>query len=391
MEKYKGFSREQIQKEIKRLKTLYAQKNAEQNSIKQEINSMYGVFLSEFFYFYNPDIGRSITLTGQNITQTAGKMINKYFLEVWHIDKKVHDKMGIYNVKPITQPPWVYSDTDSAFVTFEEVYKSCEGWEGIEEDFILSIYNLRLEKYFNACFEKYVKNLGGKDNYLNFEPEKIAKSAIWCGKKSYSLNITWKMGKGGGTYFKTGDNITATGIEAVKRTTPPFCRERFYTLLDKIHRTGKKISLKELAKDISEIKNEFALLEVEKMCGTKSVNNYNKYIIDDSTSIVIGSKTPAHVKASAYFNHLLLKNKEYKEKYNFIKDGDKVKIYNVKTKDPILNTFAFLPDEFPYEFAPEVDIEVQFEKFFIIPFNRILTALGMSKLNSDLIISDRLF
>jgi hypothetical protein len=53
--------------------------------------------------------------------------------------------------------------------------------------------------------------------------------------------------------------------------------------------------------------------------------------------------------------------------------------------------FAYQAGEHPYEFAPEVDFELQFEKSVIDPLNRILIVLGLQTLNRNLIYSTSLF
>lgn len=392
-------TREETIQKIAHLKTLYSQLNAKQMSIKNVINSIYGVFLSRYFYFYNKDVGYSITGTGQHITKTTGKIIYHYFINKWHLDKELHRKMGVYNVKPITKDPWVYSDTDSAFITLEEVYYSCEGWEGTKTDFILAIYNNRLEEYFVQCFNVYVSKLGyGAENHLNLEPEKIASSAIWFAKKAYSLNISWKMGKGGGKYFDNLSNITKTGIATVKSTSPPFVRKKFDEVLYYIFEHGRNLKINKVMRLIKEIKDEFLLLDIEDKCGTVGINKYTDYIIDDTSKLVIASKCPAPVKASAYHNYLLSKNPTYKNKYTFIRNGDKVKVYDVliegnknRPENKLLNTFSYIPGEYPIEFAPPIDNESQFNKYFIVPFNKVITSIGHNKVTSNLILDKNIF
>ena len=51
--------------------------------------------------------------------------------------------------------------------------------------------------------------------------------------------------------------------------------------------------------------------------------------------------------------------------------------------------FAYFPGDFPYELAPPVDYEVQFEKTLIDPLNRVLQSIGLQTLNRNLIYSTR--
>ena len=53
--------------------------------------------------------------------------------------------------------------------------------------------------------------------------------------------------------------------------------------------------------------------------------------------------------------------------------------------------FGFLPGNFPYEFAPAVNYDLQFEKTIVDPFNRILEAMGFNPVPGNLIYAKSLF
>jgi hypothetical protein len=55
------------------------------------------------------------------------------------------------------------------------------------------------------------------------------------------------------------------------------------------------------------------------------------------------------------------------------------------------NVFAYLPGNFPIEFAPNIDYNTQFQKCIIDPFNRFLTAMKYEPLQSELIVKKALF
>lgn len=86
-----------------------------QNAIKLLINSIYGSFGNKWFYFYNPDIAQSITIQGQDLIKFSIKAVNYYFLEKWHLDKELHEKLGIsqYQINKIEEEAAIYTDTDS--------------------------------------------------------------------------------------------------------------------------------------------------------------------------------------------------------------------------------------------------------------------------------------
>ena len=50
-----------------------------------------------------------------------------------------------------------------------------------------------------------------------------------------------------------------------------------------------------------------------------------------------------------------------------------------------------MPNEHPYEIAPQVDYDTQFEKCMIDPLNRVLKAIGLQTLDTNLIYASALF
>jgi len=68
-------------------------------------------------------------------------------------------------------------------------------------------------------------------------------------------------------------------------------------------------------------------------------------------------------------------------------------VKNVKciSKDKSCDVFAFSPGDFPYEFAPEIDHDRQFEKTILDPINRVVTAMGFKAFNRNLIYTTSLF
>ena len=71
--------------------------NTMQQSAKTFINSVYGVFGTEFFNLANTDIAESITLQGQDLIKYSVIQINDYIKNMWNQDidghKRVADRM----------------------------------------------------------------------------------------------------------------------------------------------------------------------------------------------------------------------------------------------------------------------------------------------------------
>lgn len=101
--------------EINRLTNLMNQKKNEEQAIKIFINSIYGATASPYFVGYNVRVAEAITLQGQEVRDYAGKIFNRYFMEFWHRDKELHEKIGITRAERVTQEVSIYGDTDTIF------------------------------------------------------------------------------------------------------------------------------------------------------------------------------------------------------------------------------------------------------------------------------------
>lgn len=353
-----------------------------EQAVKLMLNSIYGAFGNEWFYFFNVDIAETITLQGQDAILYTEKMINKYFQEFWKQDTELHQKMGITVKSNAKKPIVIYIDTDSCYLSFQEVIETCD-WSGDEKDFILKIYEHRLAEFNNKILDKYAKDLNA-ENFLNFELESIAKNAIWLAKKKYMQNIVWKDPN---MHYEPLTKISAKGFEIIQSSTPLFARQKLTEVLKFIFSVDK-VELGDIVALLKKLKREFKLANTEHITFNVKINNYRKYIISDYETFEIASGCPMHIRAAGYYNYLL-NNSKYKNRYKLLGDGEKVKYY--MSKDKVCNVFAFPPGDFPIEFAPSVDYDHQFEKCIIDPINRVIDAMGLGKLDRNLVYSASVF
>ena len=70
------------------------------------------------------------------------------------------------------------------------------------------------------------------------------------------------------------------------------------------------------------------MANIDDIAMQSSCSNYDAKIIDDK-NLPLQYQNGAHfaVKAAAYNNYLLYNNKQYQEKYEFVKSGTKIKYY----------------------------------------------------------------
>jgi len=378
-------SYDELSNYIDELNSESADDYAMEQAIKLIINSIYGAFANEYFHFYNVDIAESITLQGQEAIKFSEEITEDYFEKDWHKDKECHEAMGITEeVKPLKSSVWQYTDTDSGYVVFDEVLKSCGYDYSKGKEFILSFNEHRFKPFLNKAFDDYSKGYN-TENFLNFELETIAANAIWCAKKKYVQNIIWKDG----VNYEFNKYLKVTGLAIIQSSTPTFCRGRLKELVSWIFKEGDNFKIDELLREIKKIKKQFKLANLDDICLNSGISNYQKGVADDQDAFELNSGCPIHVRAGAYHNYLL-NNSDYKMKYQLITSGDKIKYYFTRDDD-FNNNFGFLAGKHPYEIAPQIDYETQFEKSFLDKLNALIVPMGFKRLDRNLIFTMPLF
>ena len=390
-----SLSKEELEALATKCEVLSNKYTAYEQAVKLSLNSIYGAFGNKWFHFFNINIAESITLQGQNAILYSENILNKYFTEFWHKDTEIHDKLGIKVKNKLIKPAVIYIDTDSNYVQFGEMYDSVE-WLDEEKKldvttFTLQVYNLRIKEYIRLAMERYAK-VHNTDNFLVFELESIAYSGIFMTKKKYIQNIAWEDKLSINDRHPSLKKIKTIGFDTIQSSTPAFARKKLteaLTLLFKNSKTPGPNELQEMVKFMKQCKTEFKLVDIDDICFNRKTNNIHKYIIDDHKEFQIGLKCPPNVKAAGFYNYLMNNNPKYKNKYKMIANGEKLRLYN--TKHPICDIFAYLPGEHPYEIAPEIDYDTQFEKCMIDPINRVLKATGLQELDTNLVYASALW
>ena len=280
---------------------------------------------------------------------------------------------------------------NSCYVQFEELYESIE-WLGESmsiDKFITAFYHYRLSQFIERAMQKYA-DATNSENFLAFELEAIAYNGVWLAKKKYLQNIAWEDKLKADDRYGHLNKIKSIGFDTSMPSTPTLARKHL-TEVVKLVLSNKPTAkmLGKLVDYLKKAKKEFRLADLDQISFNKKANNIQQYILDDTEEFQIGYKCPINVKAAGFYNFLMNQSPNCKNKYKMISNGEKLKIYHCK--GTISNIFAYLPGEHPYEIAPEVDHDTQFEKSVIDPVNRILTAVNLQTLNSSLIYSTSLF
>jgi len=248
-----------------------------------------------------------------------------------------------------------------------------------ELDFIHGLDHFRYGGYFKKCLEDYAASFG-VDNKEDFELERISESIISIAKKKYIQHILFEDG----IPFERLGYIFPKGVELVRSSTPAFARDKIVSIVKYLFSHPDTFNIKDLLKLVKGLRKEFELADIDDICMQSSVSNYETKVLHDK-SLPLQFVSGAHfaVKSAAHYNYLLMKSKDYQQKYEFIKSGTKIKYYCCKDKS-VTDMFAYIRGSYPMEFAPLIDYDEQFDKSILSPINSIIEPLGMPEITKRL-------
>jgi DNA polymerase elongation subunit (family B) len=339
-----------LKKEMKRLKRSgdpsWKSLDISQHALKILLNSGYGAMSNVWFRYFDIRMASAITLDGQVCKRGVGNYLEKKY--------------------PMLKN--VYGDTDSCFITLDEIVKKRFGTEEPSKrkvlDFLLKFNETVLEPNIKAYFDEVLTAMNVREPVVFMEAECIADASIISGKKRYILNKVWDEGDD----ILDDPKQKVRGVEIIQTSTPEWVREKLREAVRLIFETGSNDRLME---HIADTRKAFFDQPFEKVAFTRSCNfsGYNA----DSKSL------PIQVRASFMYN-MALERFGLTDNYVPIHDGDKVKYCYTKTPNPLGSNVFGMMDKFPDElrtvFVP--DYETQFEKTFENPMTKLLTSIGWS-------------
>lgn len=286
----------------------------------------------------------------------------------------------ISNYELILIDGYFIKDRELSRMNKDGIFTSELKWNWSDEiNFIYGIDKFRYAGYFKKCLEDYADGYG-VINKEDFELEKISESIINIAKKKYIQHIREEDF----ISFDKMSYIYPKGVELVRSSTPAFARDKIVGIVKYLFSHPDTFNIKDLLKLVKNLRKEFELADIDDICMQSSCSNYEtKTLNDKSIPLQFISGTHFAVKASAYYNYLLHKNKQYQSKYEFIKSGAKIKYYCCKDKK-INDMFAYTRGSYPIEFSPVIDYDLQFAKSILSPINSIIEPLGMPEITERL-------
>ena len=349
-------------------------------------NGLYGCCANRFFYFYNMNLAGDITGECRNLTKSMWHNLEAFFHEtLWErkdlwkkfnfeLDETKHDW---YRTTPVS----VYSDTDSVYTTYGNLFKCMlPKYQELYKDkkdkvnWILKFNKEFLDGQNNQWCRDIYEPRHGK-NVHEFELETVSYAQICIKKKKYLKGYAFVKGK-----YYDNPKVSGTGIELVKSTTPKLCRTILTDLMNSLmfeyNEDNKSEYIMLFNEKLADFRKQFYQAPIEDISQSIGVGDYKKYVIDDKTSLVLGKQCPVSVQAIARYNYLAHKNGED----NKIQYSGKIKYYNIRIGQNN-GYFGYPAGELP-DWAPKIDKLTQWQKNVIDPINRFLEVMDIPKVNA---------
>jgi len=302
------------------------------------LNSTYGAYLNAFFRFYDPRLGRSVTLTGRCITK--------------HMIKKSSEvTTGNYD---FDRDAIIYGDTDSAYCTLKKYIKD----NNIEEtaEAIVPIADAFADQV-NDSFPAFMDAgfLIGEERgaIIQAGREVVAKSGLFADdkKKRYALHVIDNEGE-------SVNKMKVMGMEIVRSDTPAYMQKFLMECITDVVQNRKDYDY--LKKKVQDFRiNTFYEMNpwergspcrVSKLTiNAAKLDNYNAKLEEG----YVGIKKPVihfSVVAANNTNNLMKLMNEHH--WDTIHDGDKIQVLQLRDNPYEMKSVAlkageaYVPDWF---------------------------------------------
>jgi DNA polymerase elongation subunit (family B) len=320
------------------------QRQADQLDIKQFtlkilINTVYGYFGNKHAPIGDPDIARSITLTGQAVIKKSNDILRDYV--------NIHGSPGV--------DPVIYNDTDSSYISIDRIMDKIGDDFSTDGIVAQSAYEQAqsVEDHLNEEITKWSATaLNSKDSRFVFKRECMSDVGVFLQKKRYVLHVLDDEGIPVNKY-------KYTGVEVVRSTIPAPVKPYIKKIIETMMSTESRSETNDV---FLKAYDTFKSLPIEDYSFVMGISDYDKYATR-CNGFVTAKGMPAHVKAAYHYN-MLLEKIGLSGIYEAIDTGDKVRYFYVNQPNKYgIKAVAYkyyYPDEFKKIFEP--DVEKMFEK-----------------------------
>jgi DNA polymerase elongation subunit (family B) len=341
--------RYEIEKRIARYNNLQLAK-------KVCLNSAYGALGNQFFRFFDVRQASAITTAGQLSIKWIEMKLNAYMNKIL----KTEDTDYV-----------IASDTDSIYLCLDRLVNEAylkENRSATSEQviaFMDRICEAKIQPFIDKAFGELARYTNAYAQKMIMKREALADKGIWTAKKRYILRIHNNEGV---QYAKP--KLKVMGLEMIKSSTPAACKVKLWDAIEIIFNKEEN----DVIDFIDKFREEFRTLEPVSISFPRGVNGLQKFA---DAKMIYGKGCPIHVRGSLIYNHLIRKHK-LEKKYEFIKEGEKIKFIYLKEPNLIQSNIISFSNSIPKELdiIKYIDYDMQYEKSFVEPLKIILDSIG---------------
>jgi DNA polymerase elongation subunit (family B) len=370
------------------LKKAYSIHNVYQGAFKVCLNSLYGGMSAQYFNYSDIRMAKSVTLTGQALLKLSIKVANAYINKLL---KNTEEQNYV-----------LISDTDSIYIELSDVVERVLG-PGSDSTqrtgLIRKISEALGSKKLAPAFSVLAESLNFYQNSISMKRELICAgygsqkaSGLCASMKHYAL---WISDEEGYAYEPGSEKQKIMGLHSKQRGCPKFLKGPFNHAVKLLVMEG----LGEARKYIKTVRDGFFSSSLNTIAMATSVSEVEKFK-NPKTGLPYATEDewwdPAlekprkggvaeNARAAINYNYLLGKLK-LGQKYEKIKNGDRLKILHLKENPWDFSVIGFketLPPEF--KLGGYVDYEKHYSRLFFKPLDDIFlktTGEGILKKSS---------
>ena len=319
----------------------------QQMAIKILMNSLYGALGNNFFRYFDRRMAEAITTSGQLSIRWAERAINEEMNKLLETDDDYV----------------IAIDTDSLYVNMDPLVKKFGPKNPV--DFLNKICAEHFEDILTSAYADLAHQMNAYENRMEMAREVIADKAVWIAKKRYFMQVHDNEGV---RYAEP--KLKVMGVEAVKSSTPQVCRDKFKQIFNVILNEGEKAT----QEFVANFKREFKALQPEDVSFPRGVSDIDKW---HDRKDIYKKACPIHVRGALLYNHHLAKMGA-QNRYETVKNGEKIKFCYLKTPNPIKENVISYSLNLPKELDLHrfIDYDKMYEKSFVEPVRNILDEIG---------------
>jgi hypothetical protein len=254
------------------------------------------------------------------------------------------------------------SDTDSLFVTFEEVLKQkYPELDLSNKDITLpKVKELQTElgNILNPQQSVFAKDILNCDtHYFDLKPEFIIQSAYWSGKRRYAQFLVDKEGI-------PIEKLVVMGLDIMKSNFPPYFKDFGEKIIKQILFSTNQSVVDEFILEFRNSINDVDWKKLIKPTGVKKLQEYTAAPPPEGKIFsTLKKKAPVNTKSSIYYNDLI-KFKGWEKQYSQIQIGEKVYIVYLKANPYYIDSIAIKGYDDPPEIIELVEEYIDRNKLF---------------------------